>query len=672
MNTPDESLAALLLLLSVVLTVALYVWTALAVSAMFRKMGEEPWKAWVPFLNTATLLKWGGFNPWLVLLSLVPVAQIVVYVLVVISAHRINPGFGYGNGMTVLAALLFVVWASILGFGPARWLGARAAGRRGGASAGSGSLSAGPAGAVAGARAAGPAGSPGSAVHPDLPAPAQPSGSAPAPFAPPAASNPASAWTPPDTTPHTPERSDRDADGAPAASGSASTSASPAAAVSDIPSRPSAASVPPDPSAAPESAASGTAASGPAASTTALVGDSAAHPAPVSASSSRPDGGDTPSATVTGGPARDGAVDDVDALDDGDAAWPSEIDGVSAIYPSPFPPSPAGGGPYAAPPVSGMGDLGGLGGTTGGTTGGRSGVAGTTAPEASRAGSRPAPDARAAGPGAPIAFVPGLRPAGAATPPPPPVTRVPAARRAEPVEPVTPDSPSSAEFDGGQSGRTRGESTAPGASPAAEIFAQPARARRTYEGDDPDAFPELSGEVSAVVGSPSAGAPRSAVGAVSAQHRRNESGELEPDDDRPDARASSARDDDAGDDEVLDQTVIARRNVRPVWELVPASGSPIPLSATVVILGRRPASDAAYPTAQLVAVPGDARTVSKTHARIELRGDAWVVTDLGSTNGVLVRTLMGDEVEVEAGGQLDAGERFFLGDEEFHLRRIAL
>ena len=171
MNTPDESLAALLLLLSVVLTVALYVWTALAVSAMFRKMGEEPWKAWVPFLNTATLLQWGGFNPWLVLLSLVPVAQIVVYVLVVISAHRINPGFGYGNGMTVLAALLFVVWASILGFGPARWLGARAAGRRGGASAGSGSLPAGPAGAVAGARAAGAvagaAAAPAASVAPD-------------------------------------------------------------------------------------------------------------------------------------------------------------------------------------------------------------------------------------------------------------------------------------------------------------------------------------------------------------------------------------------------------------------------------------------------------------------------------------------------------------------------
>ena len=120
----------------------------------------------------------------------------------------------------------------------------------------------------------------------------------------------------------------------------------------------------------------------------------------------------------------------------------------------------------------------------------------------------------------------------------------------------------------------------------------------------------------------------------------------------------------------IDQTVIARRSVRPTWELVPATGSPVPLTAPVVILGRRPVADPAFPAAQLLAVAGDARTVSKTHARIEQRGESWIVTDLGSTNGVLVRTLMGDEVEVEPGAQLDAGERFFLGDEEFHLRRI--
>ena len=40
MSTPvDESLVALIGLLSFVLVVAVYVWTALALAAMFRKMG---------------------------------------------------------------------------------------------------------------------------------------------------------------------------------------------------------------------------------------------------------------------------------------------------------------------------------------------------------------------------------------------------------------------------------------------------------------------------------------------------------------------------------------------------------------------------------------------------------------------------------------------------------
>ncbi|RZI94459.1 MAG: Forkhead-associated protein, partial [Microbacterium sp.] len=125
-STIDASLAPLVGALAFVIAIALYVWMSLALSAMFRKMGEESWKGWVPFLNHATVLAWGGFNPWLVLLVLVPgIGALVVLVLLVISAHRINPGFGYGPGMTVLAALLFVVWASILGFGPTPWRGAR-------------------------------------------------------------------------------------------------------------------------------------------------------------------------------------------------------------------------------------------------------------------------------------------------------------------------------------------------------------------------------------------------------------------------------------------------------------------------------------------------------------------------------------------------------------------
>ena len=61
--------------------------------------------------------------------------------------------------------------------------------------------------------------------------------------------------------------------------------------------------------------------------------------------------------------------------------------------------------------------------------------------------------------------------------------------------------------------------------------------------------------------------------------------------------------------------------------------------------------------------------MSKTHARLELRDEQWYVTDLGSTNGVLFATLMGTEVEATPGVELEAGERFFLGDAEVRLLR---
>ncbi len=45
---------------SLALVVVLYVWFALALAAMFRKIGEPVWKAWVPVVNVATVLKLGG------------------------------------------------------------------------------------------------------------------------------------------------------------------------------------------------------------------------------------------------------------------------------------------------------------------------------------------------------------------------------------------------------------------------------------------------------------------------------------------------------------------------------------------------------------------------------------------------------------------------------------
>ncbi|WP_194397465.1 DUF5684 domain-containing protein [Microbacterium atlanticum] len=163
--------------------------------------------------------------------------------------------------------------------------------------------------------------------------------------------------------------------------------------------------------------------------------------------------------------------------------------------------------------------------------------------------------------------------------------------------------------------------------------------------DDAGAFPEASGPVSAVYGAPDAGAPRAARSSVSAAHAKPEI---------PD------------EDAAVDQTIVARRK-RSTWMLIPPTGDPVALSGDVVILGRRPAVDPEYPHAQLVAIPDG--TVSKTHARLRLRDDRWYVTDLDSTNGVLFATVMGTEVEAPRGEEVEAGDRFLLGDAEVRLHR---
>lgn len=160
---------------------------------------------------------------------------------------------------------------------------------------------------------------------------------------------------------------------------------------------------------------------------------------------------------------------------------------------------------------------------------------------------------------------------------------------------------------------------------------------------DPGAFSETSGEVSALVGAPDAGAPRSARASVSALH---------------------ASDD--GSDDALDQTIITRRR-RTAWTIILPTGGLVPITAEVVIIGRKPVPDGAFPDAQLV--PIDDGTVSKTHARLVLRDERWYITDLGSTNGVLFATLMGTEVEATPGVEIEAGDHFFLGDAELRVQR---
>ena len=61
----------------------------------------------MPVLNIVVLLQLGGLSAWLLLLALVPfLGMLALWVLVIIACHRIGAAFGFGPGMTVLAALL--------------------------------------------------------------------------------------------------------------------------------------------------------------------------------------------------------------------------------------------------------------------------------------------------------------------------------------------------------------------------------------------------------------------------------------------------------------------------------------------------------------------------------------------------------------------------------------
>jgi hypothetical protein len=507
----NDSIGIVAGIITFVVLVLVYVWSSLAFSAVFRKAGEDAWQAWVPVLNTAVLLRLGGFSPWFVFIAFVPFfGSIALLVMLVISYSRINRAFGHGTGMTVLAVLLPLIWATILGFGSSRWIGAEPAG---------------------------PARSREGFQVPDAE-------SRPLVGASPAFHEGVGSSAP---------------DPAPAAA-----VAAPTAAAASTP-------APAAPSAAPASSAAAT-------------GFWAPPPAPPSAASA---------------PA---------------AAFPPPAQIVVPQSTPAAPPLPPSRATPSSPLADGLED------------------------------SAVDPEDRIA---------PAAPPSGSFLPPPPPPESEAPRRRAEPFAPIesVPVIPSAPAAEVAASAPLIDVPASPASTaPEPEPWAPAPLRTPPPASNDPDHFPELSEAVSAVAGAPDAGAPRSARSSVSALYAQPEI----PDDD--------------DDIEAMDQTIVARRRRVP-WTLVPPGGSPVDISSEVVILGRRPSPDPAHPGAQLISISDETRTVSKTHARLELRGDTWFVTDLGSTNGVLFATLMGTEVEAQPGQELEAGERFFLGDAEVRLKR---
>jgi hypothetical protein len=85
------------------------------------------------------------------------------------------------------------------------------------------------------------------------------------------------------------------------------------------------------------------------------------------------------------------------------------------------------------------------------------------------------------------------------------------------------------------------------------------------------------------------------------------------------------------------------------------------------ILGRTPSKSSGNENDLLLGIEDTTGTVSRTHARLDFVEGSWMVTDLNSTNGVLVHNSAEGEHELSAGETYPVSGRFLLGDLELEL-----
>jgi len=109
---------------------------------------------------------------------------------------------------------------------------------------------------------------------------------------------------------------------------------------------------------------------------------------------------------------------------------------------------------------------------------------------------------------------------------------------------------------------------------------------------------------------------------------------------------------------VAEYTVLVDRGASQQWSLVLDDGRRFDLWAPSVLIGRAPSGGG--PGTQILAIADETCTISKAHARLTLVDGVWQVTDVGSTNGIIV-TRGGRAFTVPTGTTAAVGEQLVLG-----------
>lgn len=95
----------------------------LSMMGMFKKAGRKSWEAFIPVYSTVVLFRIAGMSGWMVLLLLVPVANLVALIFLAINLAKV---FGQSAGVAVLTFLFSTIMYFYLSFSSARYFGPQA------------------------------------------------------------------------------------------------------------------------------------------------------------------------------------------------------------------------------------------------------------------------------------------------------------------------------------------------------------------------------------------------------------------------------------------------------------------------------------------------------------------------------------------------------------------
>ena len=114
------ALAMMFIVPIIIFAISCLVLEIIALWFLFEKAGEPGWAAIIPIYNYLIAIKIAGKPWWWILLMLIPVANLVFYILIL---NGLSKNFGKSSGFTVGLFFLRFIFLPILGFGKATYSG---------------------------------------------------------------------------------------------------------------------------------------------------------------------------------------------------------------------------------------------------------------------------------------------------------------------------------------------------------------------------------------------------------------------------------------------------------------------------------------------------------------------------------------------------------------------